>query len=256
MESREPGVTAEDGELVLRPVCLPWRAWLVHTLTALGAVLGLFALAAAVEGHARSAIVLLLISLVIDGVDGTVARSWNVAEALPQVDGNVLDVIVDFVNCVMVPMAFAWQFDMLPGVIAIPVIATTIITSGFWFSRTDLQGGDGWFNGFPAEWNLVIPTLYLLNAAPLVNVGIITTLSVLQLTSVKFVHPMRVVEFRPVTVTVTVAWLLAIVALLAVFPHHHLLATATILGAVAYHCLLSVRRSALGELPEATAPAA
>src|SRR5262249_42864901 len=155
----------------------------------LGAVLGLFAFGAAINGHPRSVIVLLLICLVIDGVDGTFARSWNVAEALPQVDGNSLDLMVDFVTCVMVPMAFVWRFDMLPSLIATPVIAITIVTSGFWFSRTDLMSDDGWFNGFPAEWNLVIPTLFLLGASPIVNLVFITTLAAFQLTSVKFVHP-------------------------------------------------------------------
>jgi len=137
---------------------------------------------------------------------------WGVAEVLPNIDGFVLDVIVDFFTAI-VPLAFLWRLDMLPQAVEMPVVGFTLICSALWYARRDLESEDHWFNGFPAQWNLIVPTLLLLGTAQMTNAVVIAALGALQLTSVKFVHPMRVVELRKVTLAVTVLWLVAIATL-------------------------------------------
>jgi phosphatidylserine synthase len=82
--------------------------------------------------------------------------------------------------------------------------------SALWMSRTDQMTHDHWFNGFPCEWNMIVPTLYLLRADPWFTTFACVALALTQLTNWKFVHPMQVRRFRPLTVTVTVVWLASV----------------------------------------------
>jgi len=188
-------------------------AWLIHAFTASGIVAGMLALIAVVEGRAEAAIAWLLVGTLIDTVDGPLARAWGAAEALPQIDGHLLDTVVDFVGCVVVPLAFVWRFELLPSALALPVLSVAFVTSALWFSRTDMMTEDNWFNGFPTAWNLVVPTMFLINGNAVVNGVIVMVLALLQLSNVKFVHPGRVVELRPITLAVTSLWLVAIAVL-------------------------------------------
>jgi phosphatidylserine synthase len=45
-------------------------------------------------------------------------------------------------------------------------------------------------------------------------------LSLTQLTNWKFVHPMQVKRFRPITITVTIVWLGTVVAMTYDMPNH------------------------------------
>ena len=59
------------------------RAFTIHIFTACGAALGLLALILATGGHWAAMFVCLGLALVVDGVDGPMARAFKVAELLP-----------------------------------------------------------------------------------------------------------------------------------------------------------------------------
>jgi phosphatidylcholine synthase len=111
----------------------------IHTLTASGAVLGMLALQSIFNGDVRSALIWLLLSQVLDGLDGPVARRFDVMVTAPRIDGHVLDLVVDYVTCVVVPIAFMIHFDMLPAHFEIALAGLTFMFSALWFSRTDLE---------------------------------------------------------------------------------------------------------------------
>lgn len=227
-------------------VCSPWRAWALHAFTAFGAVIGLLALVALFNDQPRAAVYWLLLALVIDGLDGPLARAWGVAEALPNIDGFVLDVIVDFFTAV-VPLAFLWRLDMLPGPLELPVVGFTVVCSALWYARRDLESADHWFNGFPAQWNLVVPTLLLLGTAQMTNAVAVAALAALQLTSVKFVHPMRVVNLRRVTLAVTILWLAAVAILVEFDGPLPWGWKAVLLVGPAYYAAITIRRTRADE---------
>lgn len=203
--STEPNVPVRE---LTHPVA---KGYLVHCFTALGAVCGMFGLIAVADDKAKQAILWLAIAMVLDGVDGPVARKWSVKENVPRIDGYTLDLIVDFVTCIVIPVVFMHQFGMLPEGWSLVIGAFVLFMSALWMSRTDQMTPDHFFNGFPCEWNMIVPTLYLLDARPWV-VGIVCVLlSLTQLTNWKFVHPMQVVRFRPLTVTVTIVWLATVI---------------------------------------------
>lgn len=222
--------------------CSRPQAWALHSFTAFGGVAGLLSLIALFNDQPRASINWLLVALVIDGLDGPLARAWGVAEVLPHIDGFVLDVIVDFFTAI-VPLVFVWRLGMLPPPLELPVLSFTLICSALWYARRDLESADHWFNGFPAQWNLIVPTLLLVGAAPLTNAVVLAALAALQLTSVKFVHPMRVVDLRRLTLMVTVLWLVAIAVLVELDGPLPWGWKALLLVGPAYYAAITIRRT-------------
>src|SRR3981189_3786130 len=78
-------------------------AFSVHIFTALGAGVALIALLEAVREHWTAMFAWLGIALVIDALDGPIARRLDVMRVQPNWSGEVLDLVVDFVAYVFVP---------------------------------------------------------------------------------------------------------------------------------------------------------
>ncbi|MBU6316218.1 MAG: CDP-alcohol phosphatidyltransferase family protein [Acidobacteria bacterium] len=186
------------------------KGWFVHCVTAFGAVCGMFGLIAVADFNAKAAILWLLVAIILDGIDGPVARAWSVRENVPRIDGYTLDLVVDFVTCIVIPVVFMHRFEMLPQGWSLIIGAFVLFMSALWMSRTDQMTEDNFFNGFPGEWNMIIPTLYLLQAQAWVTGVVCVLLALTALTNWKFPHPMQVRRLRPLTITVTVVWLATI----------------------------------------------
>lgn len=180
----------------------------IHTLTASGAVVGLLALQAIFDGDIRMALIWLLVSQVIDGLDGPVARKFDVVVHAPRIDGNILDLVVDYVTCVIVPIAFMAQTEMLPKRSESVLAGFMILFSALWFARTDIETSDNWFNGFPAAWNLAVPTLFLANATTDVVQITFTILCISQLTNLQFPHMVQSKWMGKITLPFGILYLL------------------------------------------------
>jgi phosphatidylcholine synthase len=189
-------------------------AWAVHFFTAMGAVVGMLAIEAVFKDKVKTAMVYLLITQVIDGVDGPMARQIDIVRAAPKIDGYVMDLVIDYLTCVIVPAAFMNRFGLFPSHLSIPMICLIVFVSAMWFSRTDMMTDDLWFNGFPSTWNLIAPTLYLLGTPDWANVIACVGLCGLLMTNIKFPHPMRSGGPRSMTIMTLVATGLWLVALL------------------------------------------
>ena len=163
------------------------QAWAVHVFTTTGIVAGMLALQAVLDHRPKAAMIWLLATQIIDGVDGPMARAYDVKERVPQIDGYVLDLVIDFVTCVVIPAAFLHEFALLPGAnVSLALVGLVVFTSALWFSRTDMMTPDHWFRGFPAVWNLVAPTLYLLGTSRIVGGVVVAGLAVCSLLNVPF----------------------------------------------------------------------
>jgi phosphatidylcholine synthase len=211
-------ISGEKAVAVLRhPIA---KGWIVHCVTASGAICGMLGIIAVSDKQPREAVLWLAVAMVLDGIDGPAARAWKVFDHVPRIDGYTLDLIVDFVTCIVIPVIFLHQFRMLPAGFSLYIGAFVLFMSALWMSRTDQMTTDHWFNGFPCEWNMVVPTLYLLDANKWLTTALCIVLALTQLTSWKFVHPMQVKRFRPVTVSVTVIWLATVLWMTGVRPAH------------------------------------
>jgi phosphatidylcholine synthase len=93
-----------------------------------------------------------------------------------------------------------------------------IFTGALWFARTDQETEDHWFNGFPAAWNLVIPTFIILGTRESYVISTIILLSLLSLTKLKFPHLVKVEFLRPITWSLAVIYFVALTALSIKYP--------------------------------------
>ena len=164
------------------------RAWAVHLFTAGGAVVGLAALEAAARGDFRASILWMLVALSIDGVDGSLARWARVGEWVPGIDGRRLDDIVDYLNYVIVPIAFlGWS----GAIESIWVAAVPVLASAYGFSQADAKTEDHFFTGFPSYWNVVAIYVWWLDLASTATALLLLVLSAAVFVPLKYVHPSR-----------------------------------------------------------------
>ena len=89
----------------------------VHVFTALGAVCALFATDAIFSNDAQRLFIWLAIALFIDGIDGTFARAIDVKARLPRFSGERLDLVIDYVTYVFVPVLALLHWKYLDGII-------------------------------------------------------------------------------------------------------------------------------------------
>jgi phosphatidylcholine synthase len=190
------------------------RAFAVHIFTACGAALALLALIFATGGHWTAMFFCQGMALVVDGVDGPLAREFKVAEVLPRWSGDTLDLIVDFTTYVFVPAYAIAASGLLPQVLAIPSGVVVVITGALYFADRQMKTPDNYFRGFPALWNLAAFYLYLLAPPPWLAAVMIAALAALSFTPIKFLHPLRVRHWRVLNIALLAAW--AALAFLAV----------------------------------------
>lgn len=189
-------------------------AWLVHLLTASGAVLALLALAAIEARDWTLAFLWLGAALAIDGVDGSLARAVRIKERLPRIDGAALDLVIDYLNYVFIPTLFIWRAGLLPEPLALPLAAAIQISSLYVFARADMKTEDGYFRGFPALWNVVAFYLYVTAADPVVGAVVAGLLVAATFAPIHFVHPFRVRDYGIWLPLAAILWAAATLALL------------------------------------------
>jgi phosphatidylcholine synthase len=192
-----------------------FSGFLVHCLTASGAALGLAALFAAVDGHYASMFAWLGAAFVIDAVDGSLARRTNVGETVPYIDGVLLDLVVDFLTYAVVPLVALWRSGLLAPPLAVLVCCAVCAASALYFADRRMKTDDLWFRGFPAIWNVLVFYLLVLRPGPPVATVIVIAAACLMFAPVVFVHPLRVVRLRPLTLMAAGVWSAAAIAAVA-----------------------------------------
>jgi phosphatidylcholine synthase len=181
-------------------------AFSVHIFTALGAGVALIALLEAVREHWAAMFWWLGLALVIDGVDGPVARRLDVGRVQPNWSGDVLDLVVDFVTYVFVP-AYAITASGLLLPLAAPLLGMGIAVSGaLYFADRRMKSADNHFRGFPGLWNIAAFYLFLLRLPPAWSSLSVAILIVLTFVPFHVLHPVRVVRLRWLTLWLLAAW--------------------------------------------------
>jgi phosphatidylcholine synthase len=192
------------------------RAWAVHGLTACGAALALMALIFATGGHWEAMFFCLGLALIVDGVDGPLAREFRVAEVLPRWSGDTLDLVVDFVTYVFVPAYAIAASGLMPEFFAIPAGMIVVVTGAIYFADRRMKTEDNYFRGFPAVWNLAAFYLYVLQPPEWIAAAGVVVLAVVSFMPIRFLHPLRVRRWRWLNIALLALWAaLALVALVA-----------------------------------------
>jgi phosphatidylcholine synthase len=195
-------------------------AWGVHLLTAFGAVAGLMTLFAIVQQNWIVAFVWMAVSLIIDSIDGSLARLLLVKERVPEVDGALLDNVVDYFTYVIVPGFFLVQAGLLPaGPVAMGAVSLMVLASGYQFSQTNAKTGDHFFTGFPSYWNIVVFYLFFLELSPWVNLLIVLALVGLVFVPIKYIYPSRSPRFQYLTLSLSSFWAALCAVVLTQYPN-------------------------------------
>lgn len=189
-------------------------AFAVHIFTASGAAIAFLAMLAAIDRNWPAMFLWLGLALVVDGIDGPIARKLEVMTLLPRWSGEVLDLVVDFLTYVFVPAYAISHAGVLPEVLAIPAGIAIVVTSALYFADRQMKMDENYFRGFPTLWNAVAFYLILLPPMPWASAAVIALLCVATFLPFPFVHPVRVRRLRKITISLLAAW--AILALYAV----------------------------------------
>jgi phosphatidylcholine synthase len=145
-----------------------------------------------------------------------------VERRVPLIDGFLLDLIIDYVACVIVPACFMYEFHVVPNNnFGVFVLCVLVFTSAIWFARKDMMTADNWFRGFPAAWNIVAPVMYLMEAREGVGAAISLVLSALCLTSMPFPHIARARWLRYWTWAGATCWIGGVAVGTLTLPHHY-----------------------------------
>jgi phosphatidylcholine synthase len=181
-------------------------AFSVHLLTASGAALALLALVAATQANWPLMFGWLGIALIVDGIDGPLARKVDIKRNAANWDGVILDLVIDYLTYVFIPAYALIYSDLLPapwGLLSALLIALTGVV---YFADTRMKAPDNCFVGFPAAWQMVV-LVFLVFAPPVwFTLLAIVALAALQFTSLKFIHPVRTERWRPLNLGVAIVW--------------------------------------------------
>ena len=175
-------------------------AFLVHLFTGSGIIFSFLALVSVIEGYKLQTFMFLGIALIIDIVDGTLARKYKTEIFFPNIDGKTLDTIIDYINYIFIPCIMIYKFSYLPQnfTIIIPIIISSI--SLYSYTNTKLIDTSFSYIGFPSIWNIVILYLEILSFDQFVNLLIIIFFISLKFIPFKVFHPMRHIKFKKINI--------------------------------------------------------
>lgn len=183
------------------------KALSVHLLTATGAVLSMFAMLAAVEEKWSLMFLWLVAALIVDGIDGPLARRYHVQTNWPNYDGILMDLIIDYLTYVFIPAFALFKSGLLPGWTGWLAIIMICYGSVIYFVDTRMKTKDKSFAGFPGCWNMVVLVLFATQPSQTVILLVVILLTVTMFTNLKFIHPVRTNRWHEISLAVTVAWI-------------------------------------------------
>lgn len=182
------------------------KAYLVHLLTASGAVFAMLALLEAANGDWSMMFLWLVVAFAVDGVDGPLARKTNVKTNAPRLDGELLDLIIDYLTYVFIPAFALFQSGLLTGWTGWLAIIVITFMSAVYFADTRMKTSDYSFSGFPACWNMAILVFFAIKPSTWIILFFVIILAIAMLLPIKFVHPFRTERWRTITLPAAFAW--------------------------------------------------
>ncbi len=189
-----------------RPPAEVVRAYGTHAFTATGAVFALLALLAAADGRFSTMFVWLVVAFVVDGIDGPMARRYDVTEHAPIIDGALLDLVIDYLTYVFVPVFALLSAGLLEGPAGALAALAVVFGSALYFADSRMKTPDKSFSGFPAAWNMLALVIFAIQPDPRTVLIVVAVLVPAMFLPIRFVHPVRTGRWWPVSLPVAIAW--------------------------------------------------
>ena len=182
------------------------KALSVHLFTATGTVFAMLAMLAAADAKWSLMFLWLIVAFFVDGVDGPLARKYDVKINAARFDGELLDLIIDYLTYVFIPAFALFKSGLLPGWTGWIAIIIITFASAMYFCDGNMKTKDNSFHGFPGCWNMVVIVLFALSPNFWFILALISLLAISMFLPVKFVHPVRTLRWRAVTLPMAMAW--------------------------------------------------
>ncbi|QFP42069.1 phosphatidyltransferase [Borrelia miyamotoi] len=191
-------------------------AWSVHILTAFGLIIGLYSIISIINEDYNLLLKLTILAIIIDGIDGTLARKLKIKELIPTINGELLDNIVDYINYAFIPTIFFYYSNFIKNEYKTMVCIGILLATIYQFSRTDAKTSDDYFKGFPSLWNFLIifNTIFTINQ--ITNLSIIILCIIFSFAPIKFIYPSKTKEFKHITYPITVIIILLAIPIIIV----------------------------------------
>ena len=182
------------------------KAWLVHLLTCSGLVAGFLSLTYIFKNDQKSALICLGIALVVDAIDGTLARKYKVSKYIKNIDGKMLDSVIDFFNYIIIPSIMIFWFSIVPVSFEILIPLIILIISAISYSNQNLMTSENFYRGFPCIWNILLLYIYFFDFSQIVNLILISACIILKFIPIKYAHPLRVKKLRIYSIVFMIIW--------------------------------------------------
>ncbi|KEJ96236.1 phosphatidylcholine synthase [Pseudosulfitobacter pseudonitzschiae] len=182
------------------------KALSVHLLTATGAVFAMLAMLAAVDAKWDLMFLWLVVAFAVDGVDGPLARKYDVKNNAPEFDGVLLDLIIDYLTYVFIPAFALFKSGLMDGWTGWVAIILITFASALYFADTRMKTKDNSFSGFPGCWNMLVLVIFAIEPNFWVSLALVTVLAVAMFLPLKFIHPVRTERWRKLSLPVALAW--------------------------------------------------
>jgi phosphatidylcholine synthase len=193
--------------------------WAVHAYTGCGLLLAAGVASLLIQPERtpetyRTCFLLMLVAVLVDATDGTLARAVRIREAVPGFDGRRLDDLVDFLLYTCQPLVLIDRAGLLPGDYRWVLVAA-LVASAYGFCQTDIKTADGAFLGFPSYWNVVAFYVYALPVTGGWAAGMILCLAVLTFVPSRYPYPTQPGRVNRLMLMLSVPWALLLTASLA-----------------------------------------
>jgi len=182
------------------------RAFSVHILTASGSFLAFLGVVAAAEMRFVDMFWWLGLALLVDGIDGPIARKVRVKEVLPNWSGDTLDNIIDYVTYVLLPAFALYQSGMIGEPWSFVAAGLIVVSSAIYYADMGMKTDEYFFSGFPVVWNMLIFTLFVIDASATTALVVVLASVFLTFLPIHFLHPVRVKRLRPLNLAVFFLW--------------------------------------------------
>lgn len=182
------------------------RAFSVHVLTASGSFLAFLGVVAAAEHRFVDMWWWLGLALLIDGIDGPIARKVRVKEVLPNWSGDTLDNIIDYVTYVLLPAFALYQSGMIGETWSFVAAGMIVVSSAIYYADMGMKTDEYFFSGFPVVWNMVILTLFVIKPSETAALIVVVAAVILTFLPINFLHPVRVKRLRGLNLSIFLLW--------------------------------------------------
>ena len=177
------------------------RASLVHFLTGSGIIFSFLALVSVIEGYKLQTFMFLGVALIIDIIDGTLARRYKIDVIFPNIDGKTLDTIIDYINYILIPCIMLYKFNYLPQNFSLIIPIVILCISLYSYINIKLIDASFSYLGFPSIWNIILLYLEILSFNKWINLLIIVFFVFLKFVPFKVLHPMRFPKLKKTNIT-------------------------------------------------------